>query len=71
MVKCQIAIYLDMDQLELLDAVKTQYHLKSISMSVETIIKQWQMFIDQRVKAQKLAPLANAPLANKYKQGTL
>jgi hypothetical protein len=51
--KCQIAVYLDLDEIELLGELKTRYHHRSISQTLEFIIKQYQMLLEQRIKEQQ------------------
>lgn len=54
MTKVQTAIMLEFENLELLIQVKQQYHLKTIGNSVELIIRQWQLFLDDRKKQREL-----------------
>jgi len=49
--KYQVAIMLDFENIELLRQVQTAYHLKTMGNSVELIIRQWQLFLEDRKKA--------------------
>ena len=55
MTRTIIAISVDLDQLELLNEIKGRYHLKNLSRAVETIIKQWQMLLEQKKQEQTAA----------------
>jgi hypothetical protein len=48
MAKVTVAISIDLEHLELLTEIKSKYHLKNHSQAIRTIIKQWQMFIEER-----------------------
>ena len=54
MSKVQVAIMLDFDNVELLRQVQQQYHLKTFGNAIEVIIKQWQLFIDERKRQREL-----------------
>jgi hypothetical protein len=54
MSKAQIAICLEMEHIELLSEIRTKYHLKNMSKAVEVIIRQWQLFLEDKQR-QKLA----------------
>jgi len=50
MTKVSLSISLDIDDLETLSDVRSKYHQKNFSHAIHTVIKQWQMFIDERQK---------------------
>jgi hypothetical protein len=54
MSKAQIAICLEMENIELLSEIRTKYRLKNLSKAVELLIRQWQMFLEDKQR-QKLA----------------
>jgi len=54
MTKVTQSISLDYEQVELLSDVKVKYHLKNNSQAISLIIRQWQMFLEDKVR-QKLA----------------
>jgi hypothetical protein len=54
MVKVTQSICLDYEQVELLSDVKVKYHLKNNSQAVSLIIRQWQMFLEDKIR-QKMA----------------
>jgi hypothetical protein len=68
MTKTTIAISIDLDQLELLSEIKIKYHLKNLSKSVDCIIRQWQMMLEQK-KNEQIAAQAQKKeeLPDKYK----
>ena len=61
MTKAQIAICLEMDNIELLSEVRTKYRLKNLSKAVDLIIRQWQMFLEEKQR-QKLQEKEKKPI---------
>jgi len=53
MAKVTQSISLDLDDIELLNEIKARYHQPNLSQAIHTVIKQWQMFIDERKKSQQ------------------
>jgi hypothetical protein len=53
MTKAIIAVSLDLDELELLSEIKSRYHQKNNSQALHTIIKQWQMMVEEKINAHK------------------
>jgi hypothetical protein len=56
MTKAQIAVCLEMEHIELLSEIRTKYHLKNISRAIEVVIRQWQMFLEEKQR-QKMAEM--------------
>jgi hypothetical protein len=50
--KVQIAICLKFEQVELLSEIRSKYHLKNLSAAVDVVIRQWQMFLEQKQREQ-------------------
>lgn len=78
MTKVIIAVSLDLDELDLLTEIKSRYHQKNNSQALHTIIKQWQMMVEEKMAAHKIAketfkkepfatPQFEKELPNKYK----
>jgi len=61
MSKAQIAVCLEMDHIELLTEIRTTYHLKNLSKAVEVVIKQWQMFIEEKQREKLKAEPVRKP----------
>jgi len=53
MSKVTIGISLDLDDIELIDEIVRQYHQKSRATAIHLIIKQWQMFAEEREKQRQ------------------
>jgi metal-responsive CopG/Arc/MetJ family transcriptional regulator len=54
MSKVAIGISLDLDDIELIDEIVRSYHQKSRAQAIHTIIKQWQMYAEERTKQREL-----------------
>lgn len=62
MPKVTQSICLDLDYIELLNEVKRKYHLKNMSKAMETIIRQWQMMLEQKRTEQVAAKETRKPV---------
>jgi hypothetical protein len=54
MQKVQIGIMLEFDNVELLRQVQLKYHHKTLGHSIEFIIRQWQLLIQDKEKQRSL-----------------
>jgi hypothetical protein len=53
MSKVTIAISVDEDTIELFSELKVRYHLKNNSAVIRMVVRQWQMFLDERQKIRE------------------
>ena len=60
--KAQIAICLDFEQIELLSEIRSKYHLKNLSAAVDVIIRQWQLFLEQKQREKIAATPPKKPI---------
>jgi hypothetical protein len=50
MTKVTQSISLDLDEIEIINEVKTKYHAKNTSRAISILIKQWQLFVEDRAR---------------------